>query len=306
MENASPFHSTPRNRNRAKNVLRNKMENGNNTDDNGRNHSAPHHTHRLPLNTYMILISITFARLRARSHMPVFTHYTIWCSEWVYFYTSLSVRFLYIWIECVRGLIRMNNICIDSVEIACGIIFSFSLSPMESIRWAHTFIIILHLLFHPLYLLGIVSEISTHIHIKAGMCGANERARANRLTVRRYDNKTNGYKAHTCFNFLFLQKFFSLLLFFFTLSNSLVHSFSLLFHLFDSTYVFLHLCLVCLLFSLSLGWYRLFGALLYSPNACLCHFILCLHLGSEHRIPKVMPLTEVRVCTVLCKGKKKI
>lgn len=89
-------------------------------------------------------------------------------------------------------LIRMNNICIDSLELLVAIF-----SP-GSIRWAHThtFIIILHLLFHPSYLLGIFSgNLNTHTYPQMRRSIDCEAQRT----------KTNGYKAHTCFNFPFLQ-----------------------------------------------------------------------------------------------------
>lgn len=83
-------------------------------------------------------------------------------------------------------LIRMNNICIDSLELLVAIF-----SP-GSIRWAHThthtFIIILHLLFHPSYLLGIFSgNLNTHTHTHRW---------GDLLTVRRSEQKQTDIK-HT-------------------------------------------------------------------------------------------------------------
>lgn len=99
-----------------------------------------------------------------------------WASVYIYIFDIVCTKWM------VRGLIRMNNIGIDSVETARGMIFPFSVafarshslafSLWESIRWAHTFIIILHLLFHPLYLLGIVSEIWAHTRINARVARA--------------------------------------------------------------------------------------------------------------------------------------
>lgn len=108
----------------------------------------------------------------------------------------------------------------------------------------HTFIIILHLLFHPSYLLGIFSgNLNTHTYPQMRRSIDCEAQRT----------KTNGYKAHTCFNFPFLQNG--------SLSLSPAVSFSFTLH--------------------SVGRSISFFAY-YWANACLCHFMLCLQLGLIH------------------------
>lgn len=197
----------------------------------------------------------------------------------------MSIYYTHIWNERYVVWSEWITFVLIHLKLLVAMFFPLSLAasvPMESALDEHILLLLYFICYSILFTCwAFTDEISTH---------------GDRLTVRRYETtKTNGYKAHTCFNFLFLQKFSFLparLLFRFPFFRCRRRRFH---------YMFLHFSLS---FIRSLSWMiSLFVCVLldYWANACLCHFILCLHLGSEHRISKSNAVNcSERVLAYIC------
>lgn len=142
----------------------------------------------------------------------------------------------------VRGLIRMNNICIDSLEIACGNIFSLSVcvcAPIAGKAFDEHILLLLYFICYSILFTcwAFVDEISTH-RDRLTLCEAIRQQKQTDIK-------------HTRVSIFYSCKSFSLR---HTLSSAF--SFS---NFFPSPKSFPTICFcisACLLFAPSLGWYR--------------------------------------------------